>query len=292
MKMPGLIRRIERRSSALQHRQLIHNSTVPPSHAVYRTRTLSQLCIENATGAKPSRSLCIGAVVADVGRSARPALLAIRSQRYDLVRAALGGSAVKVDVSPRIGWHGAGLEIGPVPNPGIAGSLRQRSKAFAAGRIPADIEIKQVKRAGETLDLEFGRLDLGLSKRIKHAGPHQAHDQPDDRDDDQHLDQGKARLSPSIDTTAAGYCKQPHRSLPPPRLPNRATIDQRADVTRKTSDAAVIPIRHFSMASSNMVVMPARMAARSMTNASASAPTKGLTSSVSSSSSKIPARPR
>ena len=84
-------------------------------------------------GAKPSRSLCIGAVATDVGRGARPALLAIRSQRYDLVRAALGGSAVKVDVSPRIGWHGAGLEVGPVPNPGIAGSLRQRSKAFAAG---------------------------------------------------------------------------------------------------------------------------------------------------------------
>jgi hypothetical protein len=50
------------------------------------------------------------------------------------------------------------------------------------------------------------------------------------------------------------------------------TVDQRADVTRKTSDAAVIPIRHFSMASSNIVVMPARMAARSMTVASAPAP--------------------
>jgi len=51
------------------------------------------------------------------------------------------------------------------------------------------------------------------------------------------------------------------------------TVDQRADVTRKTSDAAVIPIRHFSMASSNIVVMPARMA-RSMTVASAPAPFK------------------
>jgi hypothetical protein len=50
------------------------------------------------------------------------------------------------------------------------------------------------------------------------------------------------------------------------------TVDQRADVTRKTSDAAVIPIRHFSMASSNIVVMAARMAARSMTVASAPAP--------------------
>src|SRR4051812_3337586 len=205
---------------------------------------------------KPSRSLCIGAVATDVGRGAHPALLAIRSQRYDLVRAALGGSAVNVGVSPRIGRHGAGLEIGPVPNPGIAGSLRQRGKTFAAGRIPADIEIKQVKRAGEALDLEFGRLDFGVPKVVEYAGTHQAHDQPDDRDDDQHLDQGKACLSPPIGAAASGYCKTPHRSLPSPRLPNRAPSIS-ADVTRKTSNAAIIPIRHFSMASSNIVVMPA-----------------------------------
>jgi hypothetical protein len=44
--------------------------------------------------------------------------------------------------------------------------------------------------------------------------------------------------------------------------------------------------------SRNMVVIPARMAAPSIRAASTSAPTKGLTSSLSSSNSKIPVRPR
>src|SRR5882672_3014469 len=196
-------------------------------------------------------------------------------------------------MSPRIGRHGTGLEIGSVPNRRIAGSLCQSRKTFAHSRVPANVEIKQVERAAEALDLEFGRLDLGFPKIIEHAGTHQAHDQPDDRDYDQHLDQGKARLGPSIGAAASGYYAQCHLSLSlPRRCQTRITVGYRADVTRNTSGAAVIPIRHFSTASSNIVVIPERMAAPSMREASASAPTRGLTSSVSSSNSKIPARPR
>src|SRR4029453_16631851 len=93
-----------------------------------------------------SWSIC-RSVIADVGRSAGPALLAIRSQRYDFVGTALARRAVKIDVSPRIGRHSAGLEIGAVPNRCISWSLRQCGKTFADGWIPADVEIKQVERA-------------------------------------------------------------------------------------------------------------------------------------------------
>src|SRR3954454_6815743 len=120
-----------------------------------------------------SRSICRG-VIADVGRSPGPALLAIRSQRHDLVGAALARRAVKINVSPRIARHGAGLEIGSVPNRCIAWSLRQCGKTFTDGRIPADVEIEQVERAGEALDLEFGRLHFGVPEVVEYAGTNQA----------------------------------------------------------------------------------------------------------------------
>src|SRR6478752_2566313 len=124
-----------------------------------------------------SWSFSVGAITTDVGRGARPSLLAIRSQRHDRVRTALGRSAVDIEVSPRIGRHGAGLEIGSVPDRSIAGSLRQSGKTLAASRVPADVEVKQVERTRETLDLQFGRLDFGIPEITEHTGTYQAHDQ-------------------------------------------------------------------------------------------------------------------
>src|SRR5512138_2069863 len=109
-------------------------------------------------------------VIANVGCSPGPTLLTIRSQRHDLVRAALARRTVKIDMPPRIARNGAGLEVGPVPDRCIAGSLRQCGETFADGRIPADVEVKQVKRAREALDLEFRRLDLGVPEVVEHAG--------------------------------------------------------------------------------------------------------------------------
>src|SRR5205823_1722333 len=66
----------------------------------------------------------------------------------------------------------------------------------------------------------------------------------------------------------------------------------RSVVTRRISAAEVNPVRHLAMPSSTMVVMPARMAASSIATESAWAPTRPRTSSVISSTSNTPLRPR
>src|SRR5438552_13288959 len=96
-------------------------------------------------GESLSLPACDGALAAQVCRGARTALLAIRSQRHDLIGAAFGGSAVDVEMSPRIGRHRAGLEIRSIPDRCIVGPLCQRRETFAAGRIAADVEVEEVE---------------------------------------------------------------------------------------------------------------------------------------------------
>src|SRR5271166_3241054 len=95
---------------------------------------------------------------------------------------------------PWISWHRSALQVGAVPRLGAARTLHQRRKPLAAGGISSVVEIEQIERAGEALNLDVRRLDLRLAEVAENAWADEAHDEADDRDDHEDLHQGEARL--------------------------------------------------------------------------------------------------
>src|SRR3954464_1423783 len=73
--------------------------------------------------------------------------------------------------------------------------MSEGAESFRAGREAAGVEVEQVERAAETLDLYLGRLDAGFAEIVQHPRADQRHDHADDGDDDQHLHQRKAFLA-------------------------------------------------------------------------------------------------
>ena len=57
------------------------------------------------------------------------------------------------------------------------------------------VEIEQVERLGEALDLNSRRLDFQLAQIIQHARPYQGHDQAYDRNDDEHFNEREPGFS-------------------------------------------------------------------------------------------------
>src|SRR5689334_8033969 len=128
----------------------------------------------------------------NVRRRAGAALLAVRAVRDDVVRSMLAGRAVDVGAAPGVGGNLTGPQVRPVPGVDAAGPRGQRGEAFAGGRIAAGIEIEQVERAREALDLDAGGLDLRHGQIVEHARADQGHDQPDDGDHHQDFDEREA----------------------------------------------------------------------------------------------------
>src|SRR5262249_49922402 len=93
------------------------------------------------------------------GRSA-PALLSIRTIPDDVIGAVLAGRAINVSMSPRIVGNEAAAQIRPVPGLGAPRPLGECRKALAGRRITAVVEVEQVERARERLDLDARGLDL------------------------------------------------------------------------------------------------------------------------------------
>src|SRR5581483_10758638 len=127
-----------------------------------------------------------------VGRGPSAALLAVGPERDDLVGRAFHRGAVAIGMSPRIAGNHAPLEVGPVPHLAVARPRHERAEAFARARIAADVEIIQIERAREALDLNLGRLGLRLAEIVQHARADEAHDQADDGDHDQNFHEREA----------------------------------------------------------------------------------------------------
>src|SRR5262249_26022060 len=83
------------------------------------------------------------------------------------------------------------------------------------GRIAPGIEIEQVERAREALDLDAGGLDLRLGQIVEHARADQGHDQPDDGDHHQDFDEPQAGLASPRPAARPAPLLPSHLTFPP-----------------------------------------------------------------------------
>src|SRR5258706_3589798 len=147
----------------------------------------------------PSFIFCTGHVCdRNIGREAAATFLTIRSVGHNIVRAAVSGRAIQIGVVPRIVGDVATLEIRSVPGSYARCPANQRGQAFRRRWKPARIEIEQIERAAEALQLNLRGLDLRFAEIIENTRADQAHDEADDGDHHQHLDQGETLPAPIL----------------------------------------------------------------------------------------------
>src|SRR5258708_67383 len=133
----------------------------------------------------------------DVGGCSAAALLSVRAIGQNLVGAVLAARAVHIRCIPGIVRHSSALQVGTVPRCHARRLMRQGRQSLGGRRVATGVEIKEIERAGKTLKLNPGGLDLGLAEIIENPRPDQSHDQANDGDDDQHLDQREATFAVS-----------------------------------------------------------------------------------------------
>src|SRR5262245_35991121 len=92
----------------------------------------------------------------DIGGRAATSLLPVRAERSDFISTTFSWQLVDIAIAPRIIWHSATFEIGPVPCPQTSDRTDQRIEAFGARRISPSVQIEQVEGAREALDLDLG----------------------------------------------------------------------------------------------------------------------------------------
>src|SRR5579864_3598816 len=144
----------------------------------------------------------------DVGRDAAAALLAVGSIGHNVIGTVLTRRAIDVSVIPGIAGNVTALQIRSIPGSNTRSLFHQRAQSFCTRRIAAGIEIKQIERSDEALQLDPRGLDLGFAEIVEHARTDQAHDQADDRDHDEHFDQREAGLTfkPTTADIGASLC--------------------------------------------------------------------------------------
>lgn len=118
-------------------------------------------------------------------------LLARSAEGDDVVGTMQAGHAIGIRSAPGIEGHGRVLDVGPAPHRRARRLLHQSLQALGGGGIAAGVEIIEVDRIGEGLDLQMGGLLLGTGEVIQHAWCHQPHDQANDHQDHQGFDQGE-----------------------------------------------------------------------------------------------------
>src|SRR5580692_1206690 len=136
-----------------------------------------------------------GVVERNVGGNPAATFLAVGPVGYNVIRTVLSGRTIYVTVVPRVLGDVAALQIRPVPGRNAWRLPDQCRQSFRGGGETAGIEIEQVERAREALQLDLCRLDLGFAEIIENARADQAHDEADDGDHHQHLDQREALLA-------------------------------------------------------------------------------------------------
>src|SRR4029079_8930124 len=98
----------------------------------------------------------------DVLSFAIAALLAVAAEGNDVVRAVLvAGRNVLVLVAPRVLRHAGLLQVRAVPVARAGGRGDQGGEPFLAGRKLADLQLVQLQRLPDLVDLELGALSLG-----------------------------------------------------------------------------------------------------------------------------------
>src|SRR4051794_38593874 len=129
----------------------------------------------------------------NIGCRSTAAFLSVGPERDDFVRRALARRAIEIAMAPGVVWDHAAPQVRSVPARRVIGA-RQRGETLAGIRVPPEVEIIQIERAGKTFDLDLGGLGLGLAEIAEHPRSDQRHDQSDDGDDHQNFDQREAGL--------------------------------------------------------------------------------------------------
>src|SRR5580698_1179354 len=169
------------------------NSTAASSAMMARTHTISSKVKPRSA---PLFIFRTGQVVErNIGGYPAAPFLAIGAVRYDVIGSVLSWRPVHIAVVPGIVGDIAALEIGPVPGGDARRRPHQRGQAFRCRWKTAGVEIEQVERAPEALQLDLRRLDLGFAEIIQNAWTDQTHDQANNGNHHQHLDQRKTLLA-------------------------------------------------------------------------------------------------
>src|SRR5437660_5228825 len=124
----------------------------------------------------PSLIFCASHVLdGNVGRKTTAAFLAICSIGQDIVRSPISGRAVHIGVAPGIVGDVATLKVRSVPGSDPRCPANQRRQAFRRRGKPARIEVEEVERAAEALQLNFRGLDFRFTEIIENARADQSH---------------------------------------------------------------------------------------------------------------------
>src|SRR5438270_3918458 len=107
------------------------------------------------------RAMVLARAASDVAGRSTAAFLSVGAERDDFVGRALARRTIDIAVTPRVVRHHAAAQIGAIPALRV-GRPRQRGKALGGARIPPEVEIVEIQRAGKALDLDLGSLGLGF----------------------------------------------------------------------------------------------------------------------------------
>src|SRR5687768_3821492 len=156
----------------------------------------------SSKSAKPA-SACL--FVGDVARIVGAPLPAVGAQRDDLIGRLVARDTIFVGVPPGVQRQRILLQVRPVPvlDAGFTGD--QHVEALRLRRVAAGVEVEQIERRGERIDLQLGRLRPGVGEVAEHARPDEAHDQAEDDQHDKQLDEREAAVAVAL---AAG---SPHK---------------------------------------------------------------------------------
>src|SRR5882672_4480964 len=107
----------------------------------------------------------------------------------------MSGSSTAAIMAMSASTHTISSKVKPryAPRP-----AHQRRQAFRRRGKPARIEIEQVERAAEALQLNLCGLDFRFAEIIENARADQPHDEADDGDHHQHLHEREALLAPVL----------------------------------------------------------------------------------------------
>src|SRR5258708_40338509 len=117
----------------------------------------------------------------------------------------LPGRSIDVGLAPRVVRYGAAFQIGTIPSRQSWGGLDKCSQTLGRGRVPSRVQVEQIERAREALNLDFGGFDFRFAQIVEHARADQRHDEADDGYDDQHFHEREATLA--ANTGASASCR-------------------------------------------------------------------------------------
>src|SRR5262249_14831953 len=130
----------------------------------------------------------------DIPVAALAALAIVGAVRQEIVVAMIARPLVTIDPLPGVKEHIPAFDIGPIPAVNLGWCLYKRVKPLLLGRIATDIQLEQIERSSETLNLSARGVLLGpiqIFQELRNRDGTQKHD---NRQNDEEFDKRIAFL--------------------------------------------------------------------------------------------------